>query len=289
MGAYLLDLATLWAIFAMAATVVAALIEDAGFLHVGAASFLGVGAYTAALLSTRAGMDPQLALLATLPVGAALGAALHLAVGRLRGDVLALATLAVGVIAHGMMLNATELTGGPMGIAAIPARPPLAGHAALDAGIILGLVLALVGATRRSRFGLRARALRDDESLSDDLKLRPGRVRAVLWIASSAILALAGGVFAFHLRYIDPSSFTVRESVSILAMSLVLPTGRLVNASIGALFFIALPELLRFVGLPPSMGAEVRQLVFGVALVVVAARVGGRRFGAAIQQGGARA
>jgi len=289
MGGYLLDLVTLWAIFAVAATVVAALVEDAGFIHVGAASFVGAGAYTAALLSTRAGVDPQLALLATVPVGMTLGGILHVVVGRLSGDVLALATLAVGVVMHGVMLNAVTITGGPMGIAGIPRRAPLTGHAAVDAILFLVVVLGFLAVARSTGVGLRARALRDDEDLAEDLELRPRRMRAALWVASSVVLSVAGGLFAFQLRYIDPSSFTVRESVGILAMSLLLPSLRGFNASIGALVFIALPEVLRFLGLPVGTGAEVRQLLFGAALLLVAARIRGRRFGGAVAMGGARA
>jgi branched-chain amino acid transport system permease protein len=288
MGSYLLDLLTLWAIFAIAATVVAALVEDAGFMHVGAAAFMGIGAYTAGLLSTRAGVDPQLALLATLPAGAVAGLVLHLAVGRLTGDILALATLAVGVILHGVMLNAESITSGPMGIAGIPKRSPLMFHEGIDALLFLTVVTVGIAAARRANFGIRVHALREDEGLASDLELSPKHIRATLWIATSAALSFSGGLFAFQLRYIDPSSFTVRESVSILAMALLFAGPRNLKASLGALVFIALPELLRFTGLPAAIGAEIRQLLFGITLLVVAARAAGPMRGA-VATGGARA
>ncbi len=272
MTEYLQHLVTLWAIFAMGATVVATLAEDAGLVHVGAAGFMGIGAYTVALLTVDAGVNPQLALLATLPVGVVVGVAIHLSVARLRGDVLALATLAIGIILYGIMLSADSLTGGPMGLAGIPSRLPLTGYDSLDALFVLTLLLCAVAIFRGSQFGLRVRALREDEALAEDLELRSPQIRAFLWMASSAVLSFAGGLFAFHLRYIDPSSFTVRESVGILAMALLIPRLKYVNASIGALAFIAIPELLRFIGLPAAAGAEVRQLVFGAALLIVIAR-----------------
>jgi branched-chain amino acid transport system permease protein len=162
-----------------------------------------------------------------------------------------------------------------MGIAGIPKYVGLTPFKAFDASILLALVVVLGAALKRTTFCKRVRALRDDEVLASELGLKPARVRWVLWVVSSAILSLVGGMYAFHLRYIDPSSFTVRESVAILAMALMIPAPKMLNASLGALVFIALPEVLRFLGLPSSIGAEVRQLLFGIALVVVVARACG--------------
>ena len=272
MSLYLLDLWTLWAIFAVCATIVGALMKFSGFLHVGAAAFVGVGAYTAALMSTRYGADPQLALLATVPIGIAFGIGFHLLVARLSGDTLALATLAIGIVLHGIMLNAVSITSGPMGIAAIPQWPPFFGHSAVDATVFLALVLAMLAFAQKTMFGLRTCALREDEGLAAELELQPQRLRLVVWIMSSTILTVAGGLLAFQLRFIDPSSFTVRESVSILAMALLFPSLRGFGGSIGALIFIAAPELLRFIGLPADLGAELRQLLFGAALLIVVSR-----------------
>lgn len=275
MAAYLLDLLTLWALFASAATIVAVLAEEAGFLHVGASAMIGVGAYTVALLSTKGNFAPPVALLGTIVIGVIAGCVMHLLLRRFQNDILALATLAIGILSHGIMLNAEAITGGAMGIAGIPKYVGLTPFKALDASILLGIVLGLILAMRRTTFGKRIRALRDDEVLADELGLNPAQVRLVLWVASATVLSLVGGIYAFHLRFIDPSSFTVRESVAILAMALMIPAPTLFNASLGALVFIALPEVFRFLGLPSSAGAELRQLLFGVVLIVVVARAGG--------------
>ncbi len=272
MSSYLLDLITLWAVFAVVATVIAELVEEAGFIHVGAAAFMGVGAYTVGLLSTQFNVNPQVSLVATIPVGALFGILIHFMVRRLRTDILALATLAVGVIGHGVLLNAVPITGGPMGLSGIPKRHPLVIHDSIDSLLLLIFVIVLLAIIRKNSFGLRIRALREDEILADDLELNPDHLRAAIWVVSSVIISLAGGFYAFILRYIDPSSFTVSESVTILAMALLIPSFRVFGASIGALVFIILPELLRFLGLPAGPGAEIRQMLFGIALLVVVTR-----------------
>jgi len=279
MGDYLLDLLTQWALFATAATVVAVLAEEAGVIHAGAAAFLGIGAYAAALLSTRYGVAQPVALLGAALAGLVAGNLCHVLLGRFRKDVLALATLAVGVVVHGLMINAEPVTGGVMGIAGVPRYRGLTASASLDATVLLAALIAAIALTRNTTFGKRTRAVRDDEVLAAELELRPGRIRWSLWVASSAVLALVGGMYAFHLRYVDPSSFTVRESVAILAMAVMVPSPRAFGATIGAFVFIALPEALRFLGLPSGTGAEVRQIVFGVALLVVVARSGEGRLG----------
>jgi branched-chain amino acid transport system permease protein len=274
MADYLLDLMTLIAILGVAASVVAFLIEEAGIVHVGAAGVMALGAYTVGILTVSAGMSSIFALLATLLVGAVAGVLLHLVTRHLTGDVLALATLAIGIVVHGVILNADAITGGPMGVSGIPARFAFTSSARLDALIFLSLVIVALAFVRASPFGMRVRALREDETLAQDLELEPQKIRTKLWIASSALLSFAGGMFAFHLRYIDPSSFTVTESISILAMALLLSGVRNVGPLVGVLVFVGLPELLRFVGLPAGSAAQLRQLFFGLALLVVVVRGG---------------
>lgn len=278
-ASYLIDLVQQWCVFAMAATVVAFLAREAGFLHVGAAGVMGVGAYTVAILTTRAGIPAQTAILATVPAGLALGGLMHFLLRRLSGDAHALGSLAIGVIAYGIMLNAEGLTGGAMGLAGLPQRPPLTGSNTLDGALLLAASLLFLETARRSPFGIRVNALRDDENLAIELGLKPDATRLSLCLGSSALLALSGGGLAFQLRYVDPSSFTVMESVGVLAMALLFPFARVFAGPLGAAVFIAIPEMLRFVGMESFMAGELRQIIFGVALlgVIVGGRSSGRR------------
>ncbi len=273
MSDYLLSSVALWAIFGSAASVVAFLADQARIVHVGAGAVMGVGSYTAALLATKLGWNPWVALATTIPAGLLLGLCFHLITVRLTGDSLALATLALAVILYGLMLNLAMLTNGPMGVASIPKLAPLLGNQAVDLFVLALLIVIVLAAIRKTAFGRRVRALRDDEELADNLGLRVGRVRAALFLASSAILALVGGFYAFVVRFIDPSSFALRESITVLAMALMFRVRLPARGALGAFFFVALPEIQRFFPISPSNGAHIRMMFFAVALIFVAARM----------------
>jgi branched-chain amino acid transport system permease protein len=167
------------------------------------------------------------------------------------------------------MNNWVTLTGGPMGVANVAPLFKLR-ELELFGCLILATVAAVtVRKLPRTSFGLRVRALRDDELLSEDLRLQPQRLRFVLFVASSGALSLLGGLYAHHLRFVDPSSFALRESISILAMGLVVPVSLPLRGLAGALFLIFVPELLRLIGLPPALGAQLRQAMFGLLLLIV--------------------
>lgn len=159
-----------------------------------------------------------------------------------------------------------------MGVSSIPRLAPILGHQAADTLALLFITSLVIGRLRHTEFGQRVRATRDDQELADNLELRVDRVRAALFLGSSAILAVIGGYYAFVLRFIDPSSFTLRESITVLAMALAFRLPLPIRGATGAFFFIALPEVLRFLGMPPTVAAQMRQLVFALALIVIAAR-----------------
>lgn len=265
---YWLDLLTLVLILGAAASLIAYLSEEAGIIHVAGAAVMGVGAYTSVLAAMKLNVPVPLALASTILTGFICGVILHILTRRLTAAYLALVTLAVAIILHGIINNWVSVTEGPMGI---PVRS-LFSDRSLE--IVLCLILAalvsvLIKSVTGTSFGLRVRALRDDELLSEDLLLEPQKTRFVLFTVSSCILSLLGGIYAHHLRFIDPSSFNIKESISLLAMGLVLPISLPIRGMAGALLFIFIPELIRFIGLPATIGAQLRQAIFGLLLLIV--------------------
>jgi branched-chain amino acid transport system permease protein len=83
------------------------------------------------------------------------------------------------------------------------------------------------------------------------------------------LAALAGSLYAHYVTYIDPTSFTVMESILVISMVIIDGTGSLWGPMIGAIVLVMLPEALRFLGLPSSVAANLRQIVYGVLLVVM--------------------
>lgn len=266
---YILELLARSLILGSAATVVAYLAAEAGILHVASAGLMGVGAYTSVLAAARLDLPASVTLLLTLPIGVACGAIFHVLTRRLTAAYLAMVTLGMTVILHGLMTNWVSLTGGPMGIANVPTLPSLLGRESLDFLVLTVLLVAVASRLPRTSFGLRVQALRDDELLSEDLRLQPQKVRCTLFVGSSCILTFLGGLYAHHLRFVDPSSFSLRESIAILAMALVMPVRVAFKGVTGGLLFVLAPEILRLVGLPPAFGAQLRQALFALLLLMV--------------------
>jgi branched-chain amino acid transport system permease protein len=230
---------------------------------------MGVGGYTSALATHSLHIAIPLALSLTLVTGFVCGAILHALTRRLTAAYLALVTLGVAVVLHGLMINWVSLTGGPMGFANIPSLSKFRALEVFWCSILAAITAVAVRKLPRTPFGLRVRAIRDDELLSEDLRLRPQSVRFLLFAGSSCVLSLLGGFYAHHLRFVDPSSFALRESISIMAMGLVVPINPHLKGLAGALFFIFVPELLRLTGLPAALGAQLRLAIFGLLLLIV--------------------
>ena len=90
----------------------------------------------------------------------------------------------------------------------------------------------------------------------------------MVFALSAPIAAVAGVLYAHYLTYIDPNSFTVMESILILSMLIVGGAGTITGPLIGATLLVAVPELLRFVGLPTSLAADIREMLYGALLVL---------------------
>jgi len=83
------------------------------------------------------------------------------------------------------------------------------------------------------------------------------------------LAAIPGMLYAHYISYIDPTSFTVNESIFILSIVIIGGMGRLWGSFMAATFMIILPEILRFLGMPESVAANMRQIIYGIILVVL--------------------
>ncbi|SPP98317.1 Inner-membrane translocator [Bradyrhizobium vignae] len=226
----------------------------AGLISLGHAAFVGTGAYGVALLTTLLAWSPWLAL----PVAVAGTAIFALSIGfpllRLKGHYLALATLGLNVSFSIVAANWIELTGGTNGVSRIP-ELQIAGHALADersylwfALVVLALSAAVAALLHVSRLGRAMIAVRDDETASSMTGIDVPRVKLAAFVLSSVYAALAGSLFAFHMRFISPDDFGYAHSITYLAMLVVGGEGSVVGAILGALLVTFLPEWLRFLG-----------------------------------------
>ncbi len=113
------------------------------------------------------------------------------------------------------------------------------------------------------------KGVRDDELAV--LSLGRNVITFKIWafIISSAFIGIAGMIYATYITYIDPTSFNLDEAIFILAAVLIGGTGNIRGPVIGAIFVVVLPELLRFVGFPDNIAANLRQMVYGLSLIII--------------------
>lgn len=93
--------------------------------------------------------------------------------------------------------------------------------------------------------------------------------KSLAFFLSSAVTGLAGVIYASYVSFIDPTSFTLNESIFILCALFIGGVGNKRGPILGALFVVLLPELLSFVGLPSSIVANFRQIICGLVLVLM--------------------
>jgi branched-chain amino acid transport system permease protein len=112
------------------------------------------------------------------------------------------------------------------------------------------------------------KAIRDDEGLVALLGRDVRPVKALVFMLSALLAGAAGSTYAHYVTFIDPTSFTVMESVTLLAMVIIGGMASTVGPLLGAGFLIVTTEALRFAGLPAAVAAPLRETVFGLLVVL---------------------
>jgi branched-chain amino acid transport system permease protein len=275
MIAYLLHVLVLIAIFSVVAMSLNLLVGYLGLLSMAQAGYYGVGAYVAALMA----LELRTPVLVNLVAGALVAGILAFGIAwcslRVHDDHFVLVTFGVQIILFSIFKNWISLTRGTAGLGGIP-RVNLFGFA-LDTpwkflAFTVTLALAcfwLVRTLTRAPFGRVLKAILEDEvfaiSLGKDIRHYKTIVSSI-----SAMMAAAGGVlYAYYMTFIDPTSFSATESILIISMVIIGGPGSLLGSVLGAAVLITLPEALRFLGIPNTVAAEVRQILLGSSLVAL--------------------
>ncbi len=246
-----------------------------GLPALGHAAFFCIGAYTSSLLALNIGLSPWIGLLIGACIAALSGVIIGYPAVRLKGDYLALATFGLGVIIYSIAKNWISLTRGPMGLPGIPGFSVF-GFQFSDILSYLILVLVFVIITVfiinrivNSPFGRILRSIREDEIASEALGKNTIKYKLMVFVIGAFFAGIAGSLYAHYITFIDPSSFTVMESITILLMVIFGGMGSISGSVVGALILVVLPELLRFLGMPSSIAAPMRQMIYGLLLVIL--------------------
>ena len=246
-----------------------------GQISLGHAAFLGVGAYTQAVLA-NAGWPFPLAMAAAAVLAAAVGVVVGLPALRVKGIYLAIATLAFGFIVEEGFARWESVTGGNAGLSVQP--PTLFGwtiESTQDFYVLclVTAVLATLGIVNllRAPTGRAFVAIRDSEISAQSMGIHLARYKTLSFALSAALAGLAGALYAHKIQFLTPDQFSILQSIDLLLLVVIGGLGSIHGAFLGAIFLISMPQLISLgkdwlpavIGQAPGLQA----VVYGVVLV----------------------
>lgn len=269
LDAYWVDVLNSVGLYALLALSLNLILGDAGLFNMGQAAFYAVGAYVAAILSTRL----HVPILWALPVSGLAAAAFAAVVARpvihLRGDYLLIVTIGMGEIVRIALVNDVGgLTGGANGIFGI-ARPSVFGHRIRTPQDFFFLIWAFVALTvflfhrlEQSRFGRALNYLREDQVAAEGSGVNTARYKLLAFVVGAAWAGMTGSLYAAKMTIISPESFSFWESVLVFIIVILGGSGSIPGVIVGAFLVVGLPEIFRGF-------ATARMLVFGLVMMVM--------------------
>lgn len=272
---YILHLTVMLEIYILLAMSANQIVGLSGLLSLGQAVFYGLGAYATAIAITKLNLSFWTAIpifILTNTVAAVISSYIS---AKVRGLYFGLGTLALQVIFFSLVYNGTSLTNGPYGISGI-SSPSFLGYVistpasfALFGALWLVIVLAFYLWFLKTPISRLVQAARDDEIALLNFGSDPKYYKTISITVSSLIAGLAGSLYATYATFIDPSSFTLDESMIILSIVLIGGAGTLSGAIIGAVIYVLLPEFLKILQISDAFAANIRMILFGMILVLI--------------------
>ena len=246
-----------------------------GQFSIGHAAFLGVGAYTQAVLA-NAGWPFPLAMACAALLAAAVGVVVGLPALRVKGIYLGIATLAFGFIVEEVFARWEPVTGGNSGMMVNP--PTLLGWTidsseSFYAVCLVTAMLATLGLLNllRSPTGRAFVAIRDSEISAQSMGIHLARYKTLSFALSAALAGVAGALYAHKLQFLSPDQFSILQSIDLLLLVVIGGLGSVHGAFLGAIFLIAMPQLIALGKdwLPDAVGQApgLQAVVYGSVLI----------------------
>ena len=263
-SAYIYSILATAAIFTLLALSLNIITGYAGQAMMGIAAFFGIGAYTAAIITTNGG-NFFMALLAGMAVSGICGALLGVISLRLQADFLAITTIGINFVMVALF-NRLKITGGTLGLTI--AKPVVFGAKMnnryffyLTVVLIVILCLLLVK-MRNSWFGMALASINNDPGAARSFGINVNRYQILAFTIGTSIAGLAGGIYAHRMGFISATDFAFVVSIQVVSMVVIGGLGTLRGPIFGALLITSLPEILRFAD-------DYRELVYGLLLVLM--------------------
>jgi branched-chain amino acid transport system permease protein len=273
-AAYVAHYLVMVGIYTILAVSLNLLVGYAGIFSLAHAAVYGIGAYASAITALKLGMGFWGGLVVAAAAGACAAALVGIPSLRVAGDYYIVASFGLQVVILTVFMNWTDLTNGHAGLVGIP-RPRVFGLVIDNPFKYVVLALALAALTyavchrlTNSAFGRTLRAVREDEIAAQATGKNVVLVKIVITTISSALGALAGSLYAHYITYINPSSFTLDESIFITSLVILGGTERLAGPVVGAFILLAVPEALKFLAIPDTVAAPTRQILYGGLLIL---------------------
>lgn len=266
---YILGIAVFIGALAISSTGMVLMFGYAHQLVLGQAAFCLIGAYGSGLLTTKAGWDPLLALVASASISVVAAYLIGRPILRLRGFVLAMASLAVQLILISAATEALSVTGGTMGLTGIPSFAVFGWRFDTPASMVwlvwLTVAAAIVIADNiaSSRLGLGLRAIASSEAGAASLGIDIPKLKVEMFVVSAALASVAGSLTAHYLRLVEPQIFNLQYGFTMLTAVII---GGLISpwgGVIGAVIISLLKEFLKELGAP-----LVELLIMGAVTVI---------------------
>lgn len=271
---YLMQIINMICIYIILGTSINLLTGFTGQLSLGHAAFFGIGAYTTALLNTRAGMQFFLCVLGSVLVTAVFGLILAVPALKVKGSYLALLTMGFGEVVRIVMINWTPVTNGTAGILGIES-PVFFGFTfdTLKKYYFLIMIFVILGILYQNviihtRTGRAFVAIREDNEAAELTGINVTGYKIRAFVLSAVYCGVAGCLYAMMIKYISPDTFTSNVSSVILWTAIVGGFGTVAGPVLGGIIMQVLPEALRFLG-------DWRLVVYGVILLIVILRFPG--------------
>jgi branched-chain amino acid transport system permease protein len=267
---HLLIMAVIWSILATSLNLV---LGYTGLLSLAHGAFFGLGAYTSALLVTKAGWNFWASIPPAMAVAALVGAMLGILTLRLAGHYFAISTLSFGIVVSLILEKWDDLTEGPRGISSIPAPTPITlfglGQVQFESNVAkyylavatLGICLVFVWRLVHSPIGRALEAIRQNELLASCLGIDLVFYKLLAFAISAAMAGLAGVLYSVYITYINPADAGLWNGFYAVMYIVIGGMGTFWGPMIGALFLVTLPEFLR-------MFQDYRLLLLGILLIL---------------------
>jgi branched-chain amino acid transport system permease protein len=278
----IVNIMVLTGIYACAVLGLNLLVGYAGQVSLGHAAFFGIGAYTAAILTTRLQWFPSwLGLILAMAVAGFIGYLVGVPVLRLKGNYLAMATLGLGAIASILFSQVKWLTNGNEGIMGIPYLSVFGFKFDSDikfyfAAWVLVLLIMLFSINMvKSKVGRALRALHSSEVAADAMGVDTGSVKTQVFVLSAALAGLGGALFAYYEQFVSPESFVFTISILFITMVVIGGMGNIWGGLVGVIFLSFLPPVIQALpqwvpGIPSSITnfSNYELVVYGLLLMV---------------------